>query len=430
MFSIPLSDVPLSFPFSAKIIDTSDHFYYSVYYSADTVVIGVFVESLFVSLLIEKAKFRFVEKVRYFGNQAVLVQLDTSALILRNGRIESRFQGTHVFVDDFCNSGFPAYLCIADEKATEYSLLTADHSVLVHSFLHIHSQKREKPKETPQSLQTSESQSKISETGRSSFFFGLRNRMQGMEKELKRIRSQEDVLLSIERGKKQSTHWNRLVAGKTSIRLSTEEISAIQVRVERIQSWLIGGSIKVELEGLWKEPSSDVFFWCYSLNQNSVVCSRRKQLKDGRFLAVFFMKGVKMISPTQLFYLFVSCGGINRFVGEFDLTPKPQDSSEFALIYNDRCENAKVIRYLNQIPGVRVSFVNSSLKCAHIPTDLETVRLIEQTVHLMDPHSTVLLDRLPLQTTRELIESVCECLLNELRLLKEERFVLNCDLER
>ena len=430
-FSIPLSSCALSPPFLTEIISTSDNFHYCVIHFPSTVLIGVFVESLFVSLLNETAEFRSIEKVRYFGNQAVLVQLNTSAVILRNGRIESRFQGEQVFVDDFCNCGFPAYFCMENEKTTEYSLLLADHAVLVHSFLHIHSQKREKSRIEPQtSLQTPEGQSKMNETGRSLFFFGLRNRMQVLERELKKIRIQEDVLLALERREKQNVHWNRFVEGKTSIRSSTMEMSAISISVERIQSWKIGESIKIELDGVWKEANCKAFFWCYSLCQNCSIRSKRNQIGNGRFRAVFCVEGVKLISKDQSFYLFVNCDGMNSFVGEYRFALKPQDSSDYALIYNEYLESAKVVHYLKQIPGVRFSFVNSSMKCVHVPTDFETMLLLEKTIRRIDPRSTVLLDHLPLPKTRELIESICECLLNELRLIKEENCVLHCDTER
>ena len=352
-------------------------------------------------------------------------------MILRNGKIESRFRGEQVFVDDFCNSGFPAYFCLENEKTTEYSLLMADHAVLVRSFLRIHSQKRDKCRMEPQtSLQPREGQSKLNETGRSLFFFGLRNRMQVLEKELKKIRIQEEVLVSIERREKQNVRWNRFVEGKTAIRSKAVEMAAIPIGVERIQSWKIGESIRVELEGVWKESTCKAFFWCYALCQNCSIRSKRNQIANGRFRAVFFVEGVKLLSKDPSFYLFVNWDGVNRFLGEYSCALKPQDSSDYALIYKEHLESSKVIHYLKQIPGVRFSFVTSSMKCAHVPTDFDTMLLLEKTIRRIDPHSSVLVDRLPLQKTCELIESICECLLNELRLIKEENCVLRCETQR
>ena len=371
----------------------------------------------------EEAEFRSIEKVRFFGNQSAIVQLRNSAVILHNGKIVSRFPGERVFVDDYCNSGFPTYLCIENEQTTEYSLMTADHGVLVHSFLHIHSHKREKPNRNSQLVQTSDFQSKPIETGRSLFFFGLRNRLMVLEKELKQIRTQEEEFLSIKRFRNQSTHWNRLIEGKTLIRSNTAEISTVHVQIERVQSWKIGESIKIELEGAWDNSNSNAFFWCYCLCQNCVIHSKRNQMKNGRFRSVITVSGIKVISKDQSFFFFVNSDGTNCFVKEYRLELEPYDSSDYALLYNEHDESCKINHFLENIPGIQFSLVNSSAKYAHLSTDLQTMIQIERIVRKLDPHSNVFLDRLTLQMTEEIIESVCDTLLNELLLIREEKIV-------
>lgn len=340
-----------------------------------------------------------------------MVQLQNSALLLRRGRIIARISGKKVFVDDFCNSGFPQFFCVVHEKNTEYMLLTMDHTVLVQSFLHSHSSKHVTPSHSP------------GEIGRQLFFQGLQSKKQALEKEILRLHLQEKVLLSM-MGKRDSVQWMSLFKGKTGIPEIKNCSKIGSIFVDSIESEWLGDSMKVEVVGRSKVSSADLVFWCFTLNQGCSVQTKRTLIQDERFRCTLLIRGVSVVMKMLSFCLFAISDSFNLFVGEYNLVPSTRSQMSFSLVFDEYRESSRILHLLKQIPDVCFSYATSVLKSVKIPKDFGAVLRIEQIIKSMDPETTVLLDRLCLSYTKDLIDVVREALLSELAHLKEESNVV------